>query len=135
MVSVELGETLGLNFQDVKHSLVDAVEVALALGETQKAEGLLALIDDLPPGRSPFLKVQARRLRARAASDATGLEDAAGQFRELGLTFYLAATLLELAELTGDTEPRTEAQAIFEHLAAQPWLDRAAAHSTGAISA
>jgi class 3 adenylate cyclase/tetratricopeptide (TPR) repeat protein len=135
MASVELGETLGLNFQDVKHSLVDAVEIEVALGEAQKAEGLLALIDDLPPGRSPFLTVQARRLRARAASDAAGLEDAARQFRELGLTFYLAVTLLELAELTGDVEPRTEAQAIFEHLRAQPWVDRAAARATGAISA
>jgi tetratricopeptide (TPR) repeat protein len=134
--SLEVRDTLGLNFQDVKHSLVDAAEVALTLGDTHEAEDLLALIDELPPGRSPFLEAQARRLRARGAGDAAGLEDAAQRFRELQLTFYLAVTLLELAELTGDEETRAEAQEIFEHLQAQPWLERiAAARVTGAISA
>jgi tetratricopeptide (TPR) repeat protein len=136
MAALEFRDTLGLNFQDVKHSLVDAAEIALTLGDPQKAEDLLALIDELPPGGSPFLVAQARRLRARAVGDKAGLAEAVQSFRELQLTFYLAVTLLELAELTGDEEPRAEAQTIFEHLGAQPWLDRiAAARATGAISA
>jgi class 3 adenylate cyclase/tetratricopeptide (TPR) repeat protein len=134
--ALEFRDTLGLNFQDVKHSLVDAAEVALTLGDTQKAEDLLDLIDELPPGRSPFLEAQARRLRARGAGDPAGLEDAAQRFRELQLTFYLAVTLLEHAELTGNEETRGEAQTIFEHLQARPWLERAAAtRETGAIPA
>jgi hypothetical protein len=57
-------------------------------------------------------------------------------FRELELTFYLAVALLELAELTGDEDAHAEAQAIFEHLGAQPWLERiSAARTTSAISA
>jgi hypothetical protein len=118
-------EALGLNFQTVKHALVDGLEVALALGETEKAEELFALAEG--PSRSPFLATHARRLRARVAGDAAGLEDAARRFRELELPFYLAVTLLEHAELTGEEGSRAEAREIFERLGARPWLERATA--------
>jgi tetratricopeptide (TPR) repeat protein len=134
--SLEFRDTLGLNFQTVKHGLVEALEVSLALGDLQNAEELFAVIDGLPPGRSPFLEAQSRRLRARGAGDAACLEDAARRFRELELNFYLAVALLELAELTGDEDAHAEAQAIFEHLGAQPWLERiSAVRTTSAISA
>ena len=48
-------------------------------------------------------------------------------FRELGLPFWLAVTLLEHGELTGDTALLDEAREIFEGLKATPWLERAGA--------
>ena len=48
-------------------------------------------------------------------------------FRKLGIPFWLAVTLLEHAELTGDEESLAEAREIFEGLKATPWLERASA--------
>ena len=42
------------------------------------------------------------------------------------MPFYLAVTLLEHAELTGNEESLAEAREIFERLEAKPWLERAA---------
>ncbi len=53
-----------------------------------------------------------------------GYEAAAEQFRELGIPFWLAVTLLEHGELTGDESLLAEAREIFERLGARPWLDR-----------
>jgi len=50
----------------------------------------------------------------------------ADRFRELGLPFWLAVTLLEHGELTGDESSLAEAREIFEGLKATPWLERAA---------
>ena len=132
---VELQDRLGLNFQTVKHALVEAVEVSLALGDAQKADDLLALVEALPPGRSPFLEAHALRLRARMADDAGGLEVAAQRFRDLELPCYLAVTLLEHAELTGDDASRDESRAIFERLRAKPWLERAAGRASQVVVA
>jgi len=63
-------------------------------------------------------------------------KSAAGLFREIGVPFYLAITLLEhgewLIEQSRTTEAGPlldEARTIFERLEARPWLDRlAAAH-------
>jgi hypothetical protein len=56
---------------------------------------------------------------------------ATGLFREIGLPFWLAVTLLEHAEWLAargrqsDAEPLlSEAQGIFEGLQARTWLDR-----------
>ena len=56
---------------------------------------------------------------------------AAAGFRELGLPFWLAVTLLEHAELIAaqdrrdDAQPLlTEAREIFERLEAKPWIER-----------
>ena len=61
-----------------------------------------------------------------------------GQFRALGLPFWLAVTLLEHAELLAgrdladEAEPLlADARGIFEDLQAQPWLDRAAGIYSG----
>ena len=126
--TIEAGPTLGADFQGVKHGVVDALEAALALGDTASALDLLAFIDGLSPGiRPPFFEAQAHRFRARMAADAAGLELAARLFRELEIPFSLGVTLLEHAELTGSEASRAEAREIFERLGASPWLERAAA--------
>jgi len=135
-------DAIGLAYEAVKEAFVVAVEAALALGDVSRAEGLLDLVDTLPPGRStPFLRAHSSRFRARLAAhrgdsdEAEQLfEGAAGLFRELSIPFYLAVTLLEQAEWLAaqeradDAEPLlTEAREIFERLEARPWLERAAA--------
>jgi len=97
-------------------------------------EELLTSIETVPAGsRPPYLDAQARRFRARLAGDGAGFEAAAEQFRELGITFWLAVTLLEHAEqLFGQGQPSqaepllAEAGEIFERLQARPWLERTA---------
>jgi len=123
--TIETGRTLGVSFQAVKQGIVEALEAASALGETAKLEELLTSIESVPPGsRAPYLDAQARRFRARlAGGDRTGYEAAARQFRELGLSFWLAVTLLEQGGAAG----LAEAREIFERLEAAPWLDRVAA--------
>ncbi len=123
--AIEAGRTLGIAAQAVKQGVVEAVEAALALGETAKVEELLALVDAVPPGtRPPYLDAQTRRFRARLDADPSGFPSAAAAFRELGLPFWLGVTLLEHGELTGDSELLDEAREIFEGLRATPWLER-----------
>jgi tetratricopeptide (TPR) repeat protein len=126
--TIETAPTLGPDFQGVKHGVVDALEAALALGDSGSAHELLAFIDGMSPGiRPPFLDAQAHRFRARMASDAAGLELAARLFRELEIPFSLGVTLLEHAELTGSETSHAEAREIFQRLGASPWLERASA--------
>jgi hypothetical protein len=72
-------------------------------------------------------------IRARAKFAA-----AAATFREFGMGFLLAVTLLEHGEWlagqarTGEAEQLVlEARAIFEALEAKPWLERLEAVQTG----
>jgi hypothetical protein len=124
--TIEAGRTLGIPAQAVKQGLVEAVEAALALGESAKVEELLAHVESVPPGsRPPYLDAQAKRFRARLTGDGACYEAAAERFRDLGLPFWLAVTLLEHAELTGDESSFAEARETFERLRAMPWLERA----------
>jgi hypothetical protein len=118
---------------------VDALEAALALGETAKAEELLAFIEELPAGqRPPFLETNAIRIRARVAGDAPGLADAAGRFRSMSMPFWLAVTQLEQAETLGPGGTAEallgEARATFERLGAIPWLERAGGVSETSVA-
>jgi class 3 adenylate cyclase len=117
-----------------KLSVVEATEAALALGNAQRAEELVASIEAVPPGlRSPYLGAQALRFRARLAglddSTTESYEAAAKRFRELEIPFWLAVTQLERSELTGDASLLDEAREIFERLGARPWLERVTAAS------
>jgi tetratricopeptide (TPR) repeat protein len=120
--------TLGSNFQSIKQGVADALEAALALGDTAKAEELLAWIEQVPPsGRSPYLDAQGLRYRARLAGDPDGLASASGEFGGLGVPFWQAVAQLEQGELLGGDEGARligEARAIFERLGAAPWLER-----------
>jgi class 3 adenylate cyclase/tetratricopeptide (TPR) repeat protein len=111
--------------QAVKQGLVWAVESALQMGHTSRADELLRSVEGLPPGlRAPFLEAQAQRFRARMNGDIEGFKAAAAGFREYGIPFWLAVTLLEHGELTGDQALLAEAREIFERLGATPWLER-----------
>ena len=130
--TIEIGRTLGIAAQAVKQGLVESLEAAFVLGKAAKIEELLTSIETVPAGsRAPYLDAQARRFRARLAGDGAGFEAAAEQFRELGIPFWLAVTLLEHAEwLVGHGQPSqaepllAEATEIFERLEARPWLER-----------
>ncbi|MGH2998495.1 MAG: hypothetical protein ACRDNM_04270, partial [Gaiellaceae bacterium] len=124
---IAFADTLGTNFQTVKHAIVAALEIALALDDVAKADELFAFTDSIAPHqRTPFVETHVQRLRARTAGDADGLAAAAERFRELEMPFYRAVALLELAELSGDDAPRAEARQCFERLGARPWIERAA---------
>jgi class 3 adenylate cyclase/tetratricopeptide (TPR) repeat protein len=124
--------------QAVKQGLVWAVESALALGERGRADELLTTVEALPPGlRAPFLEAQAQRFRARMSNDEAGFKSAAAGFREYDIPFWLAVTLLEHGELTGDASLLDEAREIFDRLEATPWLERvdASAHKGAEVPA
>ncbi len=124
--------------QAVKQGLVWAVESALALGELVRADELLAAVEALPPGlRAPFLEAQTQRFRARMSNDEAGFKSAAAGFREYDIPFWLAVTLLEHGELTGDASLLDEAREIFDRLGAAPWLERlgASAHKGAEVPA
>jgi hypothetical protein len=114
------------------------VEAALALSDLDRVEELLAIVDRLRPGeRPPSLDALATRFRARLAAARgrpgveAGFKAAAGLLRELGMTFWLAVTLLEHGEWLaagdrpGEAAPLLEeARTIFERLGARPWSER-----------
>jgi class 3 adenylate cyclase/tetratricopeptide (TPR) repeat protein len=111
--------------QAVKQGLVWSVESALALGDTERADEMLRRVEELPPGvRAPFLEAQAQRFRARMNGDGETFKAAAAAFREYGLRFWLAVTLLEHGELTGASALLDEARSIFEELRVTPWIAR-----------
>jgi hypothetical protein len=83
------------------------------------------LIEASPPGRRPpILEAHAYRFRGRLDGDAEGFVTAVSRFREIGIPFWLAVSLLEHGELTGDESSLAEARGIFEGLRATPWLER-----------
>ena len=124
--TIEAGSRMSaLLSQSAKQGIVEAVEAAFVLGESTKVEELLALVENVPVGtRPPFLDAEAKRFRARLSGDPSGYDAAAERFRELSLPFWLAVTLLEHGELTGDESSLSEAREIFEGLKATPWLER-----------
>jgi tetratricopeptide (TPR) repeat protein len=132
LAAFELADTLGLGQQAVKQGFVWAVEAALALGDTERADRLLTFVEKRPLGlRPPFVEAQAHRFRAGMSGDDTGLKVAAASFREHNFPFWLAVTELERAEwlvAEGRTDeaqtPLDEAREIFERLEAKPWLER-----------
>jgi tetratricopeptide (TPR) repeat protein len=138
-------DDLGPTSLPVKIGLPEALEAALALGERERALQLLGRIETLPPGRRPpSLRAQAARFRARLAGAAgdgrqaeSGFAAAASTFREFGMPFWLAVTLLEHGEClvaqgrAREAEPLiAEARETFARLEAKPWLERVRAGET-----
>jgi hypothetical protein len=127
---------VGMAAQNIKLGFLHGVEAALALGDLQKADELVSLVEELPPGiQPPFLTALAHRFRARLAGDDPGavreFVSAAAQLRELEMPFYLAVVLLEHGEWlaaqgrSDDAQPLLgQARETFERLGATPWLDR-----------
>ena len=104
---------------------MEALEAAVAIDDRERAEQLLVQLDAMPPGRRPpFLDAHMHRFRGRLAGDPAELDAAAERFREIGIPFWLAVTLLEHGELTGDVSLLDEAREIFGRLEATPWLER-----------
>ena len=91
------------------------------------------MIESLRPGeRPPLLDAHAPRFRAKLSGQEAGFEAAAERFRNLEMTFWLAVTQLEHAELliergrSADAEPLlAEARDTFALRRATPWLARA----------
>ena len=125
LASLDAADVLSPTFQGVKHGVIDALEAALALGESAKAEELFAFVDGIPlASRSRYMDAHVQRLRARTSGNAEGLLAAARSFGEIEVPFWAAVARLEHAELTGDDTSRAE---IFEGLRARPWIERTSA--------
>jgi class 3 adenylate cyclase/tetratricopeptide (TPR) repeat protein len=138
--ALEAVDVLSWASQPAKMGVVVAVEAALELGDLDRAEYVVALVEAEPTGAVPlYLRGQAARLRARLSAArgeqvdvAPRLKSAAATFRELGLPFWTAVAELELGEwLTSQARAGeavsllAEACATFDRLEATPWLERA----------
>ena len=136
---IALRTTLGLAQNAVKFSLAQALEAAFALGDREKADELLALLEAQPPGAlTPSLRAVGARFGARRAAldgdDTTASAAflaAAEIYHEMETPFELAVVRLEHAEwLAGNGRAAEaeslldEARATFERLRATPWLER-----------
>ena len=130
----------------VKETLAEAAEAALAIPDLEQAEQRLAQIEALDPGMTTPL-IKAAGLRIRACLDAARGEHervdenfraAVAIFLELGLVFHRAVAQLQHAEWLlahrdggGADAPLGEAEETFRELKATPWIERAAAARTG----
>jgi class 3 adenylate cyclase/tetratricopeptide (TPR) repeat protein len=130
--ALEAATTLGYAPQAAKQAVVAALEAALALGDSAKAQELIAFLEEAPSGRrAPFLEGQAHRFRARLEGDEAGYAMAESIFREHELPFWLGVVQLEHGEsllrkeLADDAAPLlAEARETFDRLGATPWLER-----------
>jgi class 3 adenylate cyclase/tetratricopeptide (TPR) repeat protein len=137
--AIALREKLGLTEGSVEWALEEALEAAFALEDRAKADELLGLIEELPPGElTPSLRAMGARFSARRSAldgdDATAnaaFLAAADIFREIEVPFSLAVVRVEHAESLAacgridDAQSfLDEARGIFERLRATPWLER-----------
>jgi predicted ATPase len=130
--ATEGAPTLRLSHQAIEQGVVEALEAAVALGDHDTARDLLGTIEAIPAGRRPpFLEAHAHRVHATLDDDLAEFERASARFREIGIPFWLAVTLLEHGEKLAEQGRREEAEAlldearaIFERLEATPWLER-----------
>ena len=133
----------GPSTQPVKQGLVEAVEAALALGRSDRAEELIETVESVSPGlRSPYLEGQIHRFRGRLAGAEAEYVRAVERFGGLGIPFWRAVTLLEYGGwLVAQGRPEEadellrQAREIFERLGARPWLERVEAASATPVEA
>src|SRR6266540_2450114 len=104
--AMEAVDVLSWASQSAKMAFVLGAETALALGDLDRAEQLVSLVEAQPTGGVPlYLRAQSARLRAQLSA-ARGeerdveprLKSAAATFRELGLPFWTAVAELELGD-------------------------------------
>ncbi|MBV9524277.1 MAG: hypothetical protein JOZ46_00525, partial [Candidatus Dormibacteraeota bacterium] len=128
-----------------RRALVQAVDAAFALGREDTVRDLVSLVrTHYRPGRQPGVDAHIQRWEARLAErggdDAVVVNNfkrAAAAFGELHRPFWLAVTRLELAEWLAAHGRHAEAAAVlddaeaaFQQLGAQPWLQRASTART-----
>jgi hypothetical protein len=125
---------LPIGGHDAIEGWLEATEAAFALGDLNRVDELLAWAAGLHPSdRTRTFEGHEARFRARLADrrgDASpGV--ASARFRELGMPFWLAVSLVEENDVLvaqGRIEEAgplaSEARGLFERLGARPWLER-----------
>jgi class 3 adenylate cyclase/tetratricopeptide (TPR) repeat protein len=131
---------LGASHDAVRHGWSYTLEAAIGLGRGDAAAGLLALLEEQPPGHvPPFLRAQLSRghgLIAAAAGDRAAAEPlllkALDAFLALDYPYWVARARIEVAEcLAGQSrvaeaaELLAQAISVLEVLGAEPALARA----------
>ncbi len=126
----------GIASQYVKLGVLHGVEAALELGDTDKAEEMLGVVEAEPIGlRPPLLAATVDRFRARLGGDDATAERlyaaAEATLRQAVVPFHLAVVLVDHAEWlaargrSADAETLVEeARETFARLEATPWLKR-----------
>ena len=140
---------LGPTDYRIVESWVIAVDSAIALGDLDGAEALIARFGfDRPGQRRHFQLAHVMRARAALAAargDVGSVEDARkgaiGLFREIDYPLWTAVTLFEHAtwlreqQRAADADPFVaDARLIFQGLGAKPWLERVEALESTASS-
>jgi hypothetical protein len=148
--ALEGGAGLGAIFPGVKLAFATGADAALGLGDLARVNELLALPAGLGAGQTtPLWAAQESRVKARLTAQQGGSEEtdeafrrAAGVFRDAGVPFWLAVTLLEHGEWLSEAgrgedaeSMASEAVVIFQRLGATPWAERATAVSGSALKA
>ena len=138
---VRSGLITGADSPLIRMGFAQAVDAAFALGDVARVDEVLGLLSGLRRGEIwPSLAALGDRTRARLAAARGPADDvevsfaaAAGKFRNIGMPYWLAATLTEHGEWlasvgrSGEAVPLfDEAAALFGRLQARPWLDRLA---------
>jgi len=133
--AIDLGRRVGPDGHMFRMGLERAMESALALGDFDEVESLLATVHDLRRAEiTPMLKAIALQFRARLDAMAgylepveEGLTNAAALFREIGAIPWLGAVQRDLGNCLvaqgrdGEAEALLdESRVIFERLEAQP---------------
>ncbi len=126
--------------ESVRAAYPDGVDAALALGDLDAVDRMVALFAGRPPGAvPPFLRIHVRRARALAASARgddteveTDLRDAEADVANLGYRYWQARFQLDLAEWLARQGRSEEARGVaksaaatFEDLRVAPMLLRA----------
>jgi class 3 adenylate cyclase/tetratricopeptide (TPR) repeat protein len=128
--------------ESVRAAFPDGVDAAVALGDLDAIDRMVALFADRPPGEvPPFLRMHVRRARALAAAERgdhseveQDLRDAEAVMADLGYRYWQARVQLDLAEWLARQGRSDEAlanadaaAATFEDLRVGPMLARARA--------
>jgi class 3 adenylate cyclase/tetratricopeptide (TPR) repeat protein len=137
--AIRRGLTTGADSPIVRIAFASAVDSAFAMEDLGKVESVLGELSGLRRGEVwPSLmalgeRTNARLAAARAEPDGAerGFTLAIGQFRDIGMPYWLGATLTECAEWLTEVGRADEAgpmydeaREIFERLEAKPWLKR-----------